>query len=112
MTNAVKRKDDEKLIWLIVGFIFTGVLIGMDMYYSSYDQMPDAFKWVVIVLHVGLIAGWVASLVKFNDPNYEPVRKIVVALCVVLALMVGIHHAVTVEDNQVIIDSQENAAKP
>jgi xanthosine utilization system XapX-like protein len=112
MTTEQKTKDDEKVIWLIVGGIFSLLVIAMDLFYSSYDQMGDAFKWIVRVLHAGLIVAWITSLVKFSDPNYEPVRKIVVALCVVLGLMVGIHHATSVEDNQVIIDSQENANKP
>lgn len=108
----MSKKDDEKMIWLIVGGLFTLMIIAADLFYSSYSQMPNAFKWVVIVLHAGLAIAWIVSLVKFTDPNYDPVRKIVLALCVVLGLMVGIHHATVKEDEQVIIDSQENAAKP
>ena len=105
------NKDDEKLIWLIIGFLFTGALIGMDIYYSSFSQMSGALMWIVSILHLFLVAAWVIAMVKFNDPNYEATRKIVVGLCVILGLIVGIHHATSREDKQVIIDSKEAAAK-
>lgn len=105
------NKHDEKLIWLIVGFLFTGALIGMDIYYSSFGQMSNGLQWVVGALHVGLVVAWITAIVKFTDPKYDVARKIVVGLCVVLGLIVGIHHATSVEDKQVIIDSKENAVK-
>ena len=106
------RKDTEKRDWLIVGGFFTAALIGMDIFYSSFGQMSNALQWIVAGLHLGLIAAWVTVMVKFNDPNYDVARKIVVWGCVVIALIVGIHHATSKEDKQIIIDSRENAAKP
>lgn len=112
MITTPKRKDDEKKQWLFVGILFTSVLIGMDFKYSSYGQMSDALQWIVVILHAALIIAWSTAMIKFNDPNYEVARKIVVGLCVLLGLVVGIHNATSVEDKQVIIDSRENALKP
>ena len=106
------RKDDEKKIWLIVGILFTSALVAMDIFYSSFGQMSNGLQWVVGILHGALIVAWVTAMIKFADPKYDTARKIVVGLCVLLGLIVGIHHATSVEDKQVIIDSRENAAKP
>lgn len=108
----MSKKDDEKLMWLLVGCLFSGALIGMDLLYSSFGKMSNALQWITGILHALLVVTWVIAMVKFKDPNYDSARKMIVGLCVVLALIVGIHHASSVEDTQVIIDSQQNAAKP
>lgn len=105
MTIQNRKKDDELLIWLIVGFIFTGTLIGVDIWYSSFHEMAKLYGWAVLFLHFILLAGWIGTLVKFYDPNYDWLRKFVCVLSIILVLMVGIHHATIVEDKQVIIDS-------
>ena len=105
----MRKKDDEKLSWLVVGILFTGALIGVDIGYSSFSQMVDVLKLVVGGLHVLLVIGWAIAMVKFEDPNYDAARKLVVGICVVTALIVGIHHATIKEDDQILIDSGKSS---
>lgn len=107
-----KKRDDEKLHWLLVGILLTAVIIWMDIWYSSFNLMHWLLIGLVSVLHLLLAAFWVIIMSKFNDPNYDGYRKGLCVICALLILIVGIHHATSVEDNQVIIDSKENAAKP
>lgn len=107
-----KKRDDEKGQWLAVGILFTGFLIAIDIWYSSYGQMADFARWLMYIAHAALGFTWVVAMVQFKDPGYDVIRKYIVFVSVVLSLVVGIHHAVAREDKQVIIDSKENAAKP
>lgn len=112
MTTQNKRKDDELEIWAIVGGIFTVFLLIIDFFYSSVNQMAGIARIAIWIGH-GLVSfGWIISLAKWKDPAYDDVRKAVVAACVALSFIIAIHHATETEDKQVIIDSQQNAAKP
>jgi len=112
MTTQNKRKDDELEIWVIVGAIFTIFLLIIDFFYSSVNQMALIARVAIWIGH-GLVSfGWIISLAKWKDPAYDDVRKGVVYLCIVLSIVIGIHHATAKEDAQVIIDSEQNAAKP
>lgn len=106
------RKDDERKVWLIVGIFFTAGLAAMDIFYSAFGQMSNGLQWVAGIMHVGLMVAWLTAMIKFKDPKYDTARYLVVGLCIILALIVGIHKATSKEDKQVIIDSKENAAKP
>lgn len=106
-----KKRDDEKLIWLIVGGIFTVALIGIDLGYSSYPEMATALKWLLYIGHAALAFLWLLVMVNFKDPNFDYLRKYTLYVAIGLILIVGIHHATSVEDKQVIIDSRENATK-
>jgi len=109
--TATKQKDDELLIWVIVGSIFTIFLLVIDFFYSSVGGMALVAKICIGIGHAILAYLWVVSLANWKDPNYDVIRKCVVYVAVILALIVGIHHATSREDKQVIIDSHENAAK-
>ena len=106
-----KNRDDEKASWLIIGILFTGALLAIDIWYSSYSQMALIAKVLLGIAHGALVFMWFIVMIKFNDPVYDVVRKYIVYLCVILALIVGIHHATVREDKQVIIDSHENSLK-
>ena len=107
-----KRKDDELLILTILAALFTGVLVWMDFKYSSINLMHPILQAVVWLGQIGLAALWVIVFGKWKDPNFDHFRKQTLYVAVILILIVGIHHATVKEDNQVIIDSKENAAKP
>jgi cell division protein FtsW (lipid II flippase) len=106
-----KRKDDELLILTILAAIFTGFLVYFDFRYSSIGAMALIAQAAVWIGQIGLAALWVLVFGKWQDPNYDNCRRWAFMLSVILVLIVGIHHATTREDNQVIIDSKENAAK-
>ena len=106
-----KNRDDEKAIWLIIGILFTGVLVGLDLWYSSFTQMALFAKVLIGIAHGVLAILWFLVMAKFKDPNYDVYRKYIVGLSVVLSLIVGIHHAVVRERNQVSIDAKENSLK-
>jgi hypothetical protein len=106
-----KNRDDEKKQWLIIGILFTGALLGIDFFYSSFSDMAGIAKVVLGIAHAVLALLWIVSMVKFNDPNFDGVRKYIVGLCALLALIIGIHHATVKEDKQVIIDSHENSLR-
>lgn len=108
---TAKTKDDELLVWVIVGGIFTIFLLIIDFFYSSINEMALIARIGIWVGHAILSFLWVISIAKWKDPNYEIIRKLVVYTAVILGLIIGIHHALSVEDKQVIIDSTENAPK-
>lgn len=110
MTNQ-KKRDDEKRNWLIVGILFTGLLIGFDFGYSSYSEMAGIAKVLLGIGHGALVFMWFIVMIKFNDPNFDVYRKYVAGLAVALTLIIGIHHAVVKEDKQVLIDSKENSLR-
>ena len=110
MSN-IKKRDDEKAQWLIVGILFTVTLLGIDFWYSSYSQMAGVVKVILYIAHTILAVLWLVAMVKFKDPNYEVARKYIVYLAVLLSLIVAIHHATVKEDKHVIIDSRENSLR-
>lgn len=111
MTDIKKKKDDELSKWLIVGGLFTLTLLCVDIWYSSFGSMKPILRMPVYILHGVLIGLWVIEMFHFNDPNYDVLRRLVIAICFVLMLIVGIHHGTERENEQVIIDSKENKAK-
>ncbi|SRR6266536_1112944 len=110
--TTTKKRDDELLTWIIFGAIFTGGLIFIDFGYSSVNKMALIARIAVWIGHGLLSALWLLSLSQWKNPNFDTTRKGVVALSIILSLVIGIHHATTVEDTQVIIDSEQNATKP
>jgi len=108
MTTQNKKRDDELKVWIIVGAIFTIFLLIIDFFYSSVNSMAFVARMVIWIGHAALSLGWIISIAKVADPAYDDVRKGVVYLCMVLSLIIGIHHATTVEDKQVIEDSEKN----
>lgn len=111
VASQKKPKDDERLIWLIVGGIFTALLIFIDFGYSSVNEMSLLGKVGIRAGHAIISLVWVAVMYKFKDPNYDYFRIWLVVVTVVLAGTIALHHSLNVEDAQVIIDSHENAAK-
>lgn len=112
MTTQNKRPDDELEIWVIVGAIFTAFLLIIDFAYSSVDEMAKIARYAIWIGHGLVSLGWILSLAKWKDPNWDDIRKGVVGLCATLAIIIAIHHATVKEDIQVQIDSKENSAKP
>jgi glucose uptake protein GlcU len=112
MSTQEKRKDDELEVWVIVGALFTLGLLFFDFFYSSVNEMAQVARIAIWVGHALVSLGWIISLIQWKNPNYDDTRKGVVGLCVVLMLIIGIHHASVKEDQQVLIDSKENSAKP
>lgn len=112
MTTQNKRKDDELEVWVLVGAFFTLGLLFFDFFYSSVNEMALIARIFIWIGHGLVSLGWIISLLQWKDPNYDDYRKGVVGLCVILMLVIGIHHATVKEDQQVLIDSKENAAKP
>lgn len=112
MTTQNKKKDDELLMLVIVGAIFTLTLIGLDWGYSSVNEMAPIARIGIWVGHGIVSLLWIVVLANWKNPNYDSFRKALIGVVIVLILIIGIHHAVVREDEQVIIDSQENAAKP
>lgn len=112
MTKRTKAKDDEILVLTVLAIVFTGVLVWMDFKYSSIAEMALGVQWLCWGGQIVLAATWVLVFGNWEDPNFDKWRKVAFGLSCVLMLWVGIHHATSVEDKQVIIDSKENAAKP
>lgn len=106
-----KNRDDEKLHWLLTGGIFTVTLIFVDIFYSSISEMATVLRWLAYIAHAALVLLWLLIMVNFKDPNFDYLRKYAFAVAAGLLLLVGIHHATSREDKQVIIDSNEAKVK-
>lgn len=105
------KQDGELSSWLIVGGIFTMLLIGFDTWYSSFHSMEGFLKVIVLIIHCAIAVGWVIEMIKFNDPNFEELRRWIVWTAIIGILIVGLQHALGREDKQVLIDSHENVIK-
>lgn len=112
MTTQNKRKDDELEKWAIGGGVFTIFLLIIDFFYSSVNEMALLARICIWIGHALISGGWIISFAKWKDPAFDDVRKVVVYLCIVLSIIIGIHHSTVKEDQQVLIDSKQNAAKP
>lgn len=110
--KRTKKKDNELLILAIIELLFIGVYIGVDGWYSSFPLMSTGLLILIWIGRLAMAACIIITWVKFKDPNYDKYRWGVVVLAVALTLTIGIHHATSIEDKQVIIDSKENAQKP
>lgn len=109
MSNEIKN---DKIYWIIAEIIFLALYIFISGWYTSYPVMETWLKVIVWILQIGAVACIVISWAKVTDPNYQKYRVATILLLVALSLIIGIHHATTKEDNQVLIDSKENATKP
>lgn len=102
------KRDNEMVNYIVLLTLFVGTLIGVDIYYSSFEIMSSIFKWSIYGLHSLLVIFIIVSIVNSTDPNFDKVRKWAYAVTFILIFSVGIHHATAREDNQVIINSKEN----
>lgn len=106
-----KKKDTDLLKWVILSALFVLSLSAVDIWYSSFSEMNTAIKCIVVAGHLILSILLIGSFIKFNDPEYDYLKKSVLWCVVLLIIFIGIHHATSREDKQVIIDSHENAIK-
>ena len=107
----MSKQDGELSSWLFVGGLFTLTLIGFDFWYSSFHSMEGFLKGIVIILHIAIAIGWVVEMIKFNDPNFDELRRWIAWTAIIVVLIVGLQHAFGREDKQVLIDSKANAEK-
>lgn len=105
---------DEKKMWILVGGIFAATLLCVDIWYSSWDLLMSQDMTIGIcaaIVHLIVLCGWAVVLIKFEDPNWDYMRRVTIVATVAAIIIVGLHHAFHLEDQQVIIDSIENSKK-
>jgi hypothetical protein len=106
-----KKKDDENLFWFIGGGLFAAVLIVVDIWYSSYALLVKEEKLLlglIVFAHLLIIGLWIGVLIKFEDPNYDYLRKWCVYLTGATIITVCLHHSLNNENRQVLIDAENN----
>lgn len=115
MTNQatkVKKRDDEKAYWLIVGGLFTIILLIVDFTYRNLFGMFIGWELLigipVFTLHCIIAVGWYAIMTKFSDPDFDIWRKIVVYFSGIAIILIMLHRSGWLDNKQVIIDSNKN----
>lgn len=111
MTARSKKKDSEIFILTGLALLFTGFLAWMDINYSSIHEMGLVSQVLVWGGQIILAAIWVLVFGNWKDPGFDKWRYAAFIIVSILILWVGIHHATSKEDNQVLIDSKENVTK-
>ena len=111
--GRAQKRDDEFSVLILVNILFTLALIYVDCWYNDWDSM---FKmiWPAIfagILHALVIAAWLIVVKEWQDPNFDIMRKWLLALIVATLLMVAGFRAYRNETNQVLIDSRENVVR-
>lgn len=109
MNNEIKN---DKVYWIIAELIFIALYVYISGWYTSYPVMETWLKVIVWIMRIGAVGCIVISWLNITDPNYEKYRRVTVMLLVALSLIIALHHSLNREDNQVLIDSKENAVKP
>lgn len=71
-----KSRQKEELYGLIVlyGF-FILALLAIDIFYSSWDQMPMGFAVLAAIAHVGVIGSATILFKEWQDPKFDKMRK-------------------------------------
>jgi hypothetical protein len=96
---------------VLVGAIFTIALLYIDFAYSSVNEMAKIARVGIWIGH-GVLSGlWMVSLLQWKNPNYDYVRRVILALAIILSLIIAVHHSLSVENSQILIDSHENSVK-
>lgn len=110
MSDLTKWKELTPM--LIIGGIFTAVLLAADLTYSNLGGMfTSPYLWVGVIwilLHLFIIVGWIVVIEHWNDPNRQLLRVVLIIFILgAIATTMG-HRAGWLERKQVIIDSQQN----
>lgn len=83
------RNDGElgSLYWL--SFIFGGVLLFVDIFYSAWHTMPEGWRILGYFIN-GVCAALIALIfIERNNPNFDYCRKIFCVVAVAGFLYVG-----------------------
>jgi 4-hydroxybenzoate polyprenyltransferase len=111
MSN-VKKRDDEKLITIIVCGIFSGGLLAILFTAGNLFYMGWLLT-VVALITVALCAySWHKVFKHMEDPNKNYWRFLCMAFAIIAIIVIMGHRAGWLERNQVNIDSQMEQAAP
>ena len=94
MDNEQKKKgDDGELSSILIACgIFTVALIIVDITYGNMTALFDTWlAWPFVVGHALLLAGWVSTIVFKEDPNFEWLRPVIIAIAIISMLIVLAH---------------------
>lgn len=104
-----KKKDGELLSLIIMTIIFGGLVTGISIGYSAWNEMGELWKiigYIALIINAALI---VIIFAKKDDPDYDKYRAIFCVLAVATALFIGGFRFSSNENKAVIDDS--SAAK-
>lgn len=110
MSDLTKWKSLTPM--LVVGGLFTVVLLVIDLTYSNLAGMfKGEAAWlgaVWVILHLAIAVGWFIVISHWNDPAKNLFRVILIMMILLtIGLTLG-HRAGWLEDQQIIIDSKTN----
>lgn len=111
MTNEVKTKSDNELLFIIIvlGIIFTGTLTAIDIFYGNMSGLMNSWaKWPFIVLHVLALIQWFVVIKTKDQPNMEWCRWTLAVTLIAAILLVMSHRSGWLGDNGFQEDVQKN----
>lgn len=112
---ATKKKDGEGPM-IILGALFTAVLLALDLTYSNLGGMfsgPDGWVGALwVLLHAVIVVTWFVVVKYWEDPNKDFFRWVLFITIFAAIATTGLHRAGWLDEKQVIIDSRKNAAQP
>ena len=107
---TVEKKNDGELfslIWMTV--IFGGLVAGISIWYSAWEQMGGLWKYIGYLCLIINAAFIVVIFAKKDDPVYDKYRALFCVFAVGTALFIGGFRFSKNESDMITEDS--NAAK-
>lgn len=110
--STVKKRDDEKLITIIVCGIFSGALLAVLFTAGNLFRMG-----ILLSISAGAVIGlcaysWYMVIKHMDDPNKNYWRHLCIAFAIVAIIVIMGHRAGWMDRKQVKIDSAIEQAKP
>lgn len=111
MNQEIRTKgDDGELSSLIVvNGIFTLALLLIDIFYKNIGSLLSSWLLVpFLILHIGVVVGWVVVIAKRNDPNFDVMRKALLFVLIGALLLLLAHRAGWVSDKMMQEEVDKN----
>lgn len=108
MSN-VKKRDDEKLITVIVCGIFSAALLTILLTAGNLFHMGTLLSFTVLITLAGCVYSWIMLIRFMQDPNKDYWRWLCMAFAIIAIIIIMGHRAGWMERKQVRADSEQSA---
>lgn len=106
MSN-VKKRDDEKVVTLVVCGIFSGALLTILLTAGNLFHMGTLLSFTVLAILAACVYSWIMVVRFIYDPNKDYWRWLCIAFAIIAIITIMGHRAGWMERKQVKADSEQ-----